>query len=66
MTLPDWDTYPLIQITMHNSLYGIVQNTPDHLEHVRTPTLSSVLLSIACTNIAHMLLESVRMSVYYL
>ena len=41
-------------------------NAPDHLEHVRTPTLSSVLLSIACANVARMLLESVRMSVYYL
>ena len=58
-------TLSVILLTMHNFLYCIVQNTPDHLELVRVPKLSSVLLFIACTNIAHMLLESVRISVYY-
>ena len=42
------------------------QTLLSHLEAIRTPILSSMLLSIARGNVVHMLIESVRMSVYYL
>ena len=58
--------------TLHLKKYVTVtacivdSKTPGQLDLVRTPTLSSVLLSIACANVVHMLFESLRMSVYYL
>ena len=42
------------------------QTLLSHLEAIRTPILGSMLLSIACANVAYMLIESIRMSVYYL
>ena len=42
-----------------------ISNSLNPLELIRAPTLSSVLLSIACVNAVLMLLESVRMSVCY-
>ena len=54
-----------LMFSMVNSLW--YSQTPlSQLELFRTPALSSVLLSIACISIAHMLFESVRMPVYYL
>ena len=35
----------------------INSNTPDRVDLVRTPALSSVLLSITCSNVVHILLE---------
>ena len=53
----------------NNQVYNsmtVYLNSSDHLELIRTPTLSSVLLSIACTNVTQVLFESIRMSEYYL
>ena len=58
--------YNIISTLSVNNAYCIVQSTTDHPELVRVPKPSSVLLFIACTDIAHMLFESVRMSVKYL
>ena len=41
---------------VYNSM-TVYLNSSDHLELIRTPTLSSVLLSIACANVVHMLFE---------
>ena len=54
--------YRVNGIYTSNSLY--CQTPLSHLELIRTPTLSSVQLSIACANDVHMLFESVRISVY--
>ena len=49
---------------MYNATY--ISNTPEPLELIRIPILSSVLLSMLRGKAVHMVLESVRMSVYYL